>query len=67
MIPFSDMMNLLARYANEYAYDVYNCNIDGLYQQALCYADSALYCLNKHYIYCIRAAKGPLLELEGEG
>ena len=52
--------------ANEYAYDVYNCNIDGLYQQALCYADSALYCLNKHYIM-YSGSKGPLLELEGEG
>ena len=52
--------------ANEYAYDVYNCNIDGLYQQALCYADSALHCLNKHYIM-YSGSKGPLLELEGEG
>lgn len=52
--------------ANEYAFDVYNCNIDGLYQQALCYADSALYCLNKHYkMYSGR--KEPLLKLEGEG
>ena len=52
--------------ANEYAYDVYNCNIDGLYRQALCYADSALYCLNKHYMM-YSGGKGPLLELEGEG
>lgn len=52
--------------ANEYAYDVYNCNIDGLYQQALCYADSALYCLNKHYkLYS--GQDTPLLKLEGEG
>ena len=50
--------------ANEYAYDVYNCNIDGLYQQALCYADSALHCLNKHYIM-YSGSKRPLLELEG--
>lgn len=52
--------------ANDYAYDVYNCNIDGLYQQALCYADSALYCLNRHYAM-YSGCKGPLLELEGEG
>ena len=65
MIPFSDIDKLLA-VANEYAYDVYNCNIDGLYQQALCYADSALHCLNKHYIM-YSGSKGPLLELEGEG
>ncbi|MCD7925223.1 MAG: DUF5113 domain-containing protein [Bacteroides sp.] len=52
--------------ANEYAYDVYNCNIDGLYQQALCYADSALYCLNKHY-KMYSGHDGPLLKLEGEG
>lgn len=52
--------------ANEYTYDVYNCNIDGLYQQALCYADSALYCLNKHYkLYSGQDV--PLLKLEGEG
>ena len=52
--------------ANEYAFDVYNCNIDGLYQQALCYADSALYCLNKHY-KMYSGSEGPLLKLEGEG
>lgn len=52
--------------ANEYAYDVYNCNIEGLYQQALCYADSALYCLNKHY-KMYSQHNGPLLKLEGEG
>ncbi|WP_455672853.1 DUF5113 domain-containing protein [Phocaeicola sp.] len=52
--------------ANEYAYDVYNCNIDGLYQQALCYADSALDCINAHYkLYSGESA--PLLTLEGEG
>ena len=52
--------------ANEYALDVYNCNVDGFYQQALCYADSALYCLNKHYKK-YSGGRGPLLELEGEG
>lgn len=52
--------------ANEYVYDVYNCNINGFYQQALCYADSAFYCLNKHYkIYSVH--NSPLLKLEGEG
>ena len=52
--------------ANAYAFDVYNCNIDGLYQQALYYADSAFYCLNKHYrIYS--GCDAPLLTLEGEG
>lgn len=51
--------------ANEYAYDVYNCNIEGLYQQALCYADSVLDCLNKHYVM-YSGSKGPLLELHGE-
>lgn len=56
---------LLAK-ANEYAFDVYNCNIDGLYQQALSYADSAFYCLNAHYkMYSGKSA--PLLKLEGEG
>lgn len=52
--------------ANKYAFDVYNCNIDGLYQQALSYADSAFYCLNRHYeTYSGRTT--PLLTLEGEG
>lgn len=52
--------------ANNYAYDVYNCNIEGLYQQALSYADSALFCLNVHYKqYSHQTA--PLLRLEGEG
>lgn len=52
--------------ANEYAYNVYNCNIDGMYQQALCYADSALDCLNAHYkLYS--GKHSPLLTLEGEG
>lgn len=52
--------------ANGYAYDVYNCNIEGLYQQALCYADSALACLNAHYkMYSGKVA--PLLALTGEG
>ena len=52
--------------ANNYAYDVYNCNIEGLYQQALSYADSALFCLNAHYKqYSHQTA--PLLRLEGEG
>lgn len=52
--------------ANEYAFDVYYCNIDGLYQQALCYADSAFYCLNRHY-KMYSGHDGPLVALEGEG
>lgn len=52
--------------ANKYAYDVYYCNIDGLYQQALCYADSAFYCLNRHY-KTYSGHDAPLLKLEGEG
>lgn len=52
--------------ANEYAYKVYNCNIDGLYQQALIYADSAFVCLNAHYKKYSGIAS-PLLKLESEG
>lgn len=56
----------LLQEANEYAFEVYNCNVEGLYQQALCYADSALGCLNAHYqLYSGMSA--PLLSLEGEG
>lgn len=52
--------------ANEYAYDVYNCNVEGFYRQALCYADSAFYCLNEHY-KTYSGSEAPLLALEGEG
>lgn len=52
--------------ANRYAFDVYSCNVDGLFQQALCYADSAIYCLNEHYKK-YSGKEDPLLVLEGEG
>lgn len=35
--------------ASDYANDAYYANIDGLYEQTICYVDSAMQCLNKHY------------------
>ena len=36
--------------ANDYANWAYECNVEGYYADALMYADSALYCLNAHYL-----------------
>ena len=52
--------------ANAFSYEVYRCNVEGNYRQALTYADSAFQCLNHHYVrYAHRSA--PLLSLVGEG
>lgn len=52
--------------ANAFSYEVYRCNVEGNFRQALVYADSAFQCLNHHFCrYAHR--KGPLLALEGEG
>ena len=45
---------------------VEDCNRLEMCIRDRCYADSALYCLNKHYIM-YSGSKGPLSELEGEG
>lgn len=39
----------LLNQASDYANEAYFCNVDGDYEQALCYADSAMQCLNRHY------------------
>lgn len=35
--------------ASDYANEAYYCNVDGEYELALQYIDSAMYCLNEHY------------------
>lgn len=35
--------------ASDFANEVYYCNVNGDYEQALLYADSAISCLNEHY------------------
>ncbi|MDE6348475.1 MAG: DUF5113 domain-containing protein, partial [Bacteroides sp.] len=52
-----DSLALLARQeyealldeASDYANEAYYCNVDGEYERALQYIDSAMYCLNEHY------------------
>ena len=44
-----DTSNVLLQRANLFADKVYHCNIDGNYEQALCYADSVLHYLNQHH------------------
>ena len=41
--------NLLLDQASNYANDAYYCNVDGDYESALQYIDSAMMCLNIHY------------------
>ncbi len=60
------MTDSLLGAANHYANRVYDANLNGWYQDALLYADSALMCLNSHYSkYSSQAL--PKLELVGEG
>jgi len=52
--------------ANQFANQVYHANLEGQYLDALLYADSALMCLNNHYLkYALQVA--PMLQLVGEG
>lgn len=60
------MADSLLSVANRYANRVYEANLNGWYQDALLYADSALVYLNNHYLkHSKRTA--PELELVGEG
>lgn len=52
--------------ASEYANDAYYSNIDGDYEQALEYADSAIVCLNTHYKKYNRHPR-QYMALTGEG
>lgn len=61
-----DEADELLLWASDYANAVYYSNIDRNYRQALVYADSALWCLNEHYVR--RSGQTtPLMSLEGEG
>lgn len=48
--------------ANDFANVVYDCNVNGYYEDALFYADSVLYYMNKHYLR-YSGKKAPLLQL----
>ena len=48
--------------ANDYANLVYECNVNGAYQEALVYADSVLSYMNKYYL-CYSGKQSPLLSL----
>ena len=52
--------------ANRLANRVYNANLEGKYQDALSASDSALVCLNEHYMKYARKVAS-LLQLVGEG
>ena len=72
--PVSDTLSAEARYeyeelldiASDYANDAYFANVDGRYGQALLYADSAIACLNEHYVR-YASSSGPFMTLTGEG
>ncbi len=51
--------------ANDYANKVYDCNVNGQYEDALVYADSVLYYMNVHYMRYSKR-KSPLLKLYSE-
>lgn len=60
------MADSLLGVANRYANRVYESNLNGWYPDALLYADSALMCLNNHYLkHSGRSV--PMLALVGEG
>ena len=57
--------SLLLR-ANDYANCVYECNVDGYYAEALQYADSAFYYMNRYYVEKSNGKGTPLLKLFDE-
>ncbi len=62
----TNMPDSLLLKANEYANKIYHANLEGEYQEALVWADSALVCLNGHYEK-YSEKQTPLLCLSGEG
>lgn len=58
--------NPLLQEANRLANRVYDANLNGAYQEALLYADSALSCLNAHYMEIVPGDSVTLL-LVGKG
>lgn len=63
----SDNDSLLAK-ASYYADQAYYCNVDRVYEEALVYFDSAMSCLNTHYLKSHQFPDSTaLLTLDGEG
>lgn len=60
------MNDTLLVQANEWANHIYQANVEGDYSEALVYADTALSCLNAHYLKYAEL-DSPLLKLRGEG
>lgn len=56
------MYDSLLAVANNYANLVYDCNVNGRYQEALVYADSVLRYMNLHYLKYSKR-RYPLLKL----
>ena len=52
--------------ANDYADSIYSCNVEGRYEEAILYADSAIACLNAHY-QAVSPQGQQLMVLEGAG
>lgn len=62
-----DKDSLLAK-ASYYADQAYYCNVDRVYEEALTYFDSAMSCLNTHYLKTHQYPDSTaLLTLDGEG
>lgn len=62
----SEKYDSLLYIANQYAYKVYNSNVNRYYSDAVLYADSALYYLNEHYSR-YGSPKGPFMRITGQG
>ena len=60
------MNDSLLHESNRLANAVYHANLEGLYTEALEYADSALNCMNQHFMKHASFV-APLLQLVGEG
>lgn len=64
--PVRDEYEVLLDSASDYANAAYYCNIDGEYEWALQYIDSAMMCLNEHYLR-YSPAPGACMSLQGHG
>ena len=62
----TEVSDSLLQKANDYANKIYHANLEGNYQEAVVWADSALFSLNKHYEKCT-GKQTPMLSLSGEG
>lgn len=62
----ADEFNTLLNEASDYANEAYYCNVDGEFELALEYIDSAISCLNEHYKRYAELSQR-LMVLAGEG